>query len=80
MRRFARSLSRLSVMGLIRVYQVAISPFYSPCCRFHPTCSRYALDAVATHGALRGSAMALRRIVRCRPGVAHGYDPVEGRS
>lgn len=65
-------------IGLIRVYQCVISPFYTPCCRFHPTCSRYALDAVATHGVLRGSAMTLRRIVRCRPGGDSGYDPVEG--
>lgn len=80
MRLTARPLSRFVVMGVIRVYQVSISPFYSPCCRFHPTCSRYALDAVSTHGVLRGSAMTLRRIVRCRPGGASGYDPVEGCS
>lgn len=80
MRRACTSLTRLAVMSAIRVYQCAISPFYSPCCRFHPTCSRYALDAVATHGVLRGSAMTIRRIARCRPGGASGYDPVEGCS
>lgn len=77
MLRTERSLGRLCIMGLIRLYQVAISPFYSPCCRFYPTCSRYALDAVATHGVLRGSVLTVRRIVRCRPGGASGYDPVK---
>ncbi len=62
--------------GLIRLYQLAISPVLGPSCRFTPTCSEYARDAVKTHGALKGMWLALNRISRCRPGHPGGYDPV----
>jgi uncharacterized protein len=61
---------------LIRVYQLAISPLLGARCRFYPSCSQYALEAVSVHGSLRGSALALRRIARCHPFHEGGYDPV----
>ncbi|HMC39454.1 MAG TPA: membrane protein insertion efficiency factor YidD [Acidimicrobiales bacterium] len=63
------------VMGLIRAYQVARTGRVSPC-RFTPTCSQYALEAVSSHGARRGGGLAARRLARCRPGGPSGYDPV----
>ena len=62
--------------GLVRLYRLAISPFMAPCCRFQPTCSEYALEALALHGALAGGWLVLRRIVRCHPWCRWGYDPV----
>ena len=61
---------------LVRAYQLAISPLMANHCRFEPTCSRYALIAIERHGALKGSWLAIRRIARCRPGSAGGWDPV----
>lgn len=63
----------------IRIYQVVLSPFLGNQCRFHPTCSNYALDAVDQYGALRGSWMAMRRIGRCHPLNPGGLDPVPPR-
>jgi len=66
---------------LIRFYRKRISPGKRPCCRFIPTCSEYAQTAVERFGAVRGSALAVRRIARCHPGCRGGYDPVpEGPS
>jgi len=64
------------VMGLIRGYQIALSPFMGGSCRFHPSCSRYGMEAVAEHGAVRGSWMAAKRVGRCHPWREGGYDPV----
>ena len=62
---------------LIRFYQKALSPLKgAPCCRFHPTCSNYALEAIEMHGAFKGLIMARWRIIRCNPFVKGGYDPV----
>jgi putative membrane protein insertion efficiency factor len=61
---------------LIRAYQVCISPWLGAHCRFHPSCSQYALDAVREHGSLRGSWLTLRRLLRCHPFHPGGYDPV----
>ena len=61
---------------LIRGYQTYISPGLRPCCRFTPTCSQYALEAFARHGFWRGGWLTLARLLRCRPGCRHGYDPV----
>jgi putative membrane protein insertion efficiency factor len=65
----------LTLTGLIRLYQLAASPFPSPC-RFSPSCSTYALGALDRHGVLRGGWLALRRIARCHPFGGSGYDPV----
>ena len=57
-------------------YRAAISPLFPPCCRFTPTCSQYALEALRRHGPVKGSWLALRRICRCHPWGGSGYDPV----
>lgn len=63
---------------VIRLYQVTLSPFIGNQCRFHPTCSAYALEAIEQHGAIRGSWLALRRLGRCHPFHPGGFDPVPG--
>lgn len=68
-------LRRLVILP-IRLYQWFISPVLPPACRFHPTCSAYAVEAVLTHGVFRGGWLALRRIVRCHPWCEGGFDPV----
>jgi putative membrane protein insertion efficiency factor len=64
------------ILGFIRLYQLLLSPLVGPTCRYLPTCSEYAAEAVATHGALRGSLLALRRLLSCHPWGGSGYDPV----
>ena len=71
---------RWMLIILIRFYRAFISPLKPPSCRFVPTCSEYALEAVEAYGACRGGWMALRRILRCHPFHAGGYDPVPARS
>jgi putative membrane protein insertion efficiency factor len=61
---------------LLRFYQLAISPMLGPRCRFYPSCSMYALEAIRTHGAGRGSWLAARRVCRCHPWNPGGLDPV----
>ena len=70
----------LILQGLIRSYQLLISPFFPPCCRYFPSCSEYARQAVALHGPLSGGWLALRRLLRCHPWGGLGYDPVPQRS
>ena len=67
---------RRAALWLIRFYQVNLSPMHPPCCRFTPTCSAYAREAVEKYGAARGSVLALRRVLRCNPLHRGGYDPV----
>ena len=64
------------LLGLLRGYKWAISPMFLPSCRYVPTCSEYAVEAIDRYGALRGSAMAVWRLLRCHPFVKGGYDPV----
>jgi len=61
---------------LIRFYQKCISPYKTPCCRFTPTCSQYALEAFRKHGPFKGLALSVWRILRCNPWGGSGYDPV----
>ena len=72
MRRF---LTKLLVWP-IRFYQVAISPHFPAACRYTPTCSQYAIEALRKYGPLKGLWLAARRILRCHPWGGHGYDPV----
>lgn len=67
---------RSVLVVLIRFYQAAISPRLPPSCRFEPSCSHYALEAVERHGAFHGSRLALVRLLRCHPWGGSGYDPV----
>lgn len=71
----AEHVRRLLVL-LVRGYQVAISPMLPASCRYYPSCSAYAIEALERHGALRGSWLAVRRISRCHPFRPGGYDPV----
>jgi uncharacterized protein len=67
---------RRLIATLIRGYQRFISPALPPSCRFHPSCSQYALEAVTRHGALKGGWLAVRRLARCHPFHPGGFDPV----
>lgn len=61
---------------LIKIYKVAISPLFPACCRFTPTCSEYAKIAIERFGAIEGTKLAVKRIIRCRPHSDYGWDPV----
>lgn len=74
--RIVRKVSIFPFIVLIRFYQVCISPLKPPTCRFTPTCSAYALEALRKHGLFKGSWLAIRRILRCHPWGGSGYDPV----
>jgi putative membrane protein insertion efficiency factor len=82
----ANGLRRASVAALtapIRLYKRYLSPLLPPACRFEPTCSAYAIQAIETHGPLKGSVLAVRRLLRCHPihwlGGSEGFDPVPPR-
>ena len=64
------------LIALVRFYRSAVSPYRRPCCRYYPTCSQYALDALNKYGALKGGWLAFLRILRCNPLHKGGYDPV----
>lgn len=70
------SLPSRALIGCVRLYQITLSPFLGQHCRFQPTCSHYAIEALRVHGARRGLWLALRRIGRCQPLGGFGYDPV----
>ena len=74
--RFLSSVVSKVLTGLIRTYQIAFSPFLGSNCRYHPTCSAYAISAVERHGPFLGSILAVKRICRCHPWADGGYDPV----
>ncbi len=67
---------RTAALVAVRCYQVAWRPLNLWGCKFYPSCSNYALEAIERHGAWRGTGLALRRLLRCRPGVLGGYDPI----
>lgn len=68
------------LIAIIRVYQLTLSPFLGGSCRFLPTCSAYAIEALGTQGARRGVVLAVRRLARCHPFGRSGYDPVPAPS
>lgn len=74
-RAFTRLLA-LPLVGLVWLYRLTLSPFVGQHCRFTPTCSQYAIEALQAHGAFRGSLLAARRLSRCHPWCEGGYDPV----
>ena len=79
MQKFISIIKKISIFPLVllvRFYQVCISPLKPPCCRFTPTCSAYALQALRKHGPFKGTYLTVRRILRCHPWGGHGYDPV----
>lgn len=68
-------LPRRLLVGVVRLYQMAISPYFPSTCRFTPTCSQYAILSLRNYGAVRGSILAIWRILRCNPWGGHGHDP-----
>jgi hypothetical protein len=70
-----RLLSKL-LIGLIKFYQFAISPYLGPACRYTPTCSAYGLEAIRKYGPFKGGKLTVKRICSCHPWGGHGYDPV----
>lgn len=75
MKRFYRFLGELLILP-VRFYRMAISPLTPPSCRFTPTCSQYAIEAIRKHGPFKGLYLAVRRLLRCHPWGGSGYDPV----
>lgn len=67
---------KVVALGMIRVYQQVVSPYLPAMCRFEPSCSQYTADAVERYGALQGSWLGFKRVIRCRPMGGRGYDPV----
>lgn len=67
---------KILIISLIKLYRYALSPFLGPNCRFLPTCSDYAIEAIQMYGVVKGSWFAVKRILRCRPGVSGGIDPL----
>ena len=66
----------LTFIGVVKLYQAIISPLMPSSCRHLPTCSEYTLEALRTFGLFKGSYLSIKRILRCRPGGSHGYDPL----
>ena len=67
---------RTLLILLVRAYQVTLSPLFSGCCRFEPSCSNYMIEAVQRHGVFKGLYLGIRRLLRCHPFGGSGYDPV----
>lgn len=67
---------KTTALAAIRLYQTAISPYLPGLCRYSPSCSEYAYEAIAEHGVAKGAALAAKRLARCRPFGGRGYDPV----
>ena len=75
----ARSVGAWILLALIQLYKIFLSPFFGGACKYYPSCSNYAQEAVQKHGARRGAWLALKRLGRCRPFVKGGFDPVPER-
>ncbi len=74
-----KSFAKIFAIALIRCYQYTISPWTAPSCRYTPTCSQYAIEAIQVHGVIKGALLSLKRVVRCNPFGrlgGHGFDPV----
>jgi uncharacterized protein len=80
MQRNLLQLPKLVILQLLRAYKWAVSPMFPPSCRYVPTCSEYAMEAVERYGALRGGMMAFLRLLRCHPFARGGHDPVMKQS
>ncbi len=70
------TLLQFILIKVVRFYQLVISPFFPPSCRYQPTCSEYALEALKRHGPFYGSWLTIKRLLRCQPWGGHGHDPV----
>jgi hypothetical protein len=73
---FMQLLGRFCIL-LVRAYQIGIAPLLLPCCRFYPSCSEFAIEAIRSHGPVKGCGLALWRLLRCHPWHPGGYDPVK---
>ncbi len=71
-----KTIFKVILITLVRIYQYAISPFTPASCRYYPTCSMYSIEAIKKHGPLKGFWLSLKRLSRCHPWGGHGYDPV----
>lgn len=74
----SNGIAQSTVVGLIRLYQYVVSPWLGRCCRFEPTCSHYAVQAIQSHGVLRGLIFAFIRLGKCQPFHSGGVDPIPG--
>jgi len=72
----AKQILSLPFIGLIKVYQLIISPWMGPSCRYTPTCSQYGIEALKKYGPIKGIWLTLKRVARCNPWGGHGHDPV----
>jgi hypothetical protein len=72
----AKSLGAWVLLALLRLYMLLLAPFMGGACKFYPSCSNYAYEAVSRHGARRGSVLTIKRLLRCRPFTQGGFDPV----
>jgi putative membrane protein insertion efficiency factor len=72
--------AKFVILRLLRAYKWAVSPMFPPACRYVPTCSEYAMEAIDRYGAVRGAWMAIGRLLRCHPFGGSGYDPVTGEA
>ncbi|MFT5839889.1 MAG: putative membrane protein insertion efficiency factor [Flavobacteriales bacterium] len=75
MEKISAALRKIPI-GIIKLYQMVLSPMLGPTCRFHPSCSYYAIDAITEHGLIKGTWISIKRILKCHPLNNGGYDPV----
>ena len=73
---FVLNLFKLLFINLIKIYQRFISPFFPSSCKFSPTCSKYGIEAINKHGAIKGLILTVKRILKCNPWSKGGYDPI----